>query len=127
MPHDEPGMMKSFYIALGMTAILSGCASVPPAAQPVGGTFTIIQTNFLGSLWNAAHAQASIISQDGGESFAVPGGAIWAFGDTFRGSRSAKGAPHYAGGAFAPAIAFLADTARHYPPAFDFLTLSNGV
>jgi len=93
----------------------------------LNGAFTIIQTNFLGSLWNAAHARASILSQDGGESFAVPGGAIWAYGDTFRGSRSAKGKPHYAGGAFAPAIAFLADKATHYPPAFNFLTSSNGV
>ena len=119
--------MKWFFTALALTAILSGCLSTASAVQPTSGTFTIIQTNFLGSLWNAAHARASIVSQDGGESFAVPGGAIWAYGDTFRGSRSAKGAPHYAGGAFAPAIAFLADKATNYPPAFNFLTSSNGV
>ncbi|HXI73494.1 MAG TPA: DUF4185 domain-containing protein [Verrucomicrobiae bacterium] len=127
MAHVEPGMMKRFFIALGMTAILSGCACAQPVGQPVNCTFRIIQTNFLGSLWNAAHAKASIISQDGGESFVVPDGAIWAFGDTFRGSRSVKGVPHYVGGAFAPAIAFLADGATQYPPAFNFLTSSNGV
>lgn len=127
MPQDEPGIMKQSFIALGLTAMLSVCAYAQSVGQPASGTFTIIHTNFLGSLWNAAHARASIVSQDGGESFRVPGGAIWAFGDTFRGARSARGTPHYAGGAFAPAIAFLADQASPYPPAFNFLTSSNGV
>jgi hypothetical protein len=119
-------MMKRCFIALGMTAMLAGCAA-PPLAQREDGTFAIEQTRFLGSLWNAAHAKASIVSQDGGESFVVPGGAIWAFGDTFRGTRSAGGTPHFNGGAFSPAIAFLADTGASYPPAFDFLVASNGV
>jgi hypothetical protein len=97
-----------------------------PAEKPTGQAFEIVHSKFLGSLWNEAHAKASIVSQDGGESFVIPGGAIWAYGDTFKGSRSADGTPHFAGGAVSCAIAFLADNARSYPPAFDYLVSSNG-
>ncbi len=110
-----------------MVAVVSGCSPTVTTEQPVNGPFTIVQSKFLGSLWNEAHARASIISQDGGESFAVPGGAIWAFGDTFKGSRSANGAPHFAGGAISCAIAFLGGKTRSYPPAFEYLVSSNGV
>jgi uncharacterized protein YceK len=68
--------MKWFFTALALTAILSGCLSTASAAQPTSGTFTIIQTNFLGSLWNAAHARASIVSQDGGESWGGARGGL---------------------------------------------------
>ncbi len=118
--------MKWHFVALGLTAMLSGCSPSSTAEKPQAGPFEIVHTRFFGSLWNWAHAKASIVSQDGGESFVVPGGAIWVFGDTFRGSRSAEGAPQYAGGAFSPAIAFLADTAKPYPPMFNFLVSSNG-
>jgi len=106
--------------------IASGCSTSISPEKQTGKIFDIVRTNFLGSLWNEAYARASIVSQDGGESFVVPGGAIWAFGDTFKGSRAADGAPHFAGGAFSPAIAFLADNATSYPPAFNFLVSSNG-
>jgi len=96
------------------------------AGQPTSGRVGIIQTRFLGSLWNEAHARASIVSQDGGESFTVPGGALWAFGDTFKGSRSAAGVPHFAGGAISCSIAFLGQKHKAYPPAFQYLVSSNG-
>lgn len=118
--------MKWLFIALGLPAIVSGCSTSIPTVRQTGQTFEIVHTNFLGSLWNAAHAKASIVSQDGGESFTVPGGAIWAFGDTFKGSRSATGTPHFAGGAISCAVAFLADNATSYPPAFNYLGSSNG-
>jgi hypothetical protein len=118
--------VKWLFIALGMTAILAGCSPASTAEQQTVSTFDIVQTRFFGSFWDESYARASIVSQDGGESFVVPGGAIWAFGDTFKGSRSADGTPHFAGGAFAPAIAFLADKATRYPPAFNFLVSSNG-
>ena len=97
--------MKLFLIVLFFTAIVAGCSTTTPTASQTSRAFEIVQTNFLGSLWNAAHARASIISQDGGESFVVPGGAIWAYGDTFKGSRSADGTPHFAGGSISTAIA----------------------
>jgi hypothetical protein len=118
--------MKLLFIALGLTALVSGCSPASTAEKQTGGGFEIVQTRFLGSLWNETHARTSIVSQDGGESFVVPGGAIWAFGDTFKGSRSADGTPHFAGGAISCAIAFLADDAKSYPPAFSFLVSSNG-
>ena len=118
--------MKRLSMALGMTTILLAGRPDSVAEEQTNGAFVIVQTKFLGSLWNGAHARASIVSQDGGESFAVPGGAIWAYGDTFKGSRSAQGKPQFAGGAFSPAIAFLADNATNYPPAFNFLVASNG-
>ena len=112
---------------LGISALVSGCSSSLSAKKPKGDTFDIVQSNFLGSLWNQSHARASIISQDGGQSFVVPGGAIWAFGDTFKGLRSADGAPHFAGGAVSCSIAFLGENAGSYPPAFTYLASSNGV
>jgi len=111
---------------LGLVVLVSSCSPASTPEKPADKTFDIVQTNFLGSLWNEAHARASIVSQDGGESFVVPGGAIWAFGDTFKGSRSTNGTPHFAGGAISCAIAFLADKARTYPPAFNYLVSSNG-
>lgn len=95
------------------------------AVEPDAHAFEIVQTRFLGSLWNDSLARASIVSQDGGESFVVPGGAIWAFGDSFKGSRSSDGTPHYAGGAISPALAFLSDKSPSYPPAFSYLVFSN--
>jgi hypothetical protein len=114
-------------LILGVIVLVSGCSTSIPAEKSTGKTFAIVHTKFLGSLWNEAHARASIVSQDGGESFVVPGGAIWAFGDTFKGCRAADGTPHYAGGAVSCAIALLADKARTYPPAFNYLVSSNGV
>lgn len=118
--------MKWFFAVLALIASVLGCSTATSTGKQTNGPFEIVHTNFLGSLWNEAYARASIVSQDGGESFTVPGGAIWAFGDTFKGSRSATGKPHFAGGAFAPAIAFLADNATSYLPAFNFLVSSNG-
>jgi hypothetical protein len=118
--------MKWLFIALGMMVIVSGCSISPSVEKRPARAFEIVQTNFLGSLWNESHARASVVSQDGGQSFAVPGGAIWAFGDTFKGSRSADGTPHFAGGAVSCSIAFLGGIARNYPPAFNYLVSSNG-
>ncbi len=118
--------MKWLFIALGLTVIVSGCSTSSSTGRQTGKTFEIVQTNFLGSLWNESHARASVVSQDGGQSFAVPGGAIWAFGDTFKGSRSADGTPHFAGGAVSCSIAFLGEQATSYPPAFTYLVSSNG-
>jgi Domain of unknown function (DUF4185) len=118
----------AFLIPLFASLIFtSGCSTSPVAEKQNGSAFDIVQTRFLGSLWNESHAKASIVSQDGGQSFAVPGGAIWAFGDTFKGSRSADGTPHFAGGAVSCSIAFLGKDATSYPPAFTFLASTNGV
>ncbi len=111
---------------LASMIFIPGCSTSATTEQQNGYAFDIVQTRFLGSLWNESHAKASIVSQDGGQSFAVPGGAIWAFGDTFKGSRSADGTPHFAGGAVSCSVAFLGKDATSYPPAFEYLVSSNG-
>jgi hypothetical protein len=105
--------MKYLIVALAMAMLILGGCSVSSKEQ--GRGFEIVQTNFLGSLWNESHARASIISQDGGQSFEVPSGGLWAFGDTFKGSRSADMAPHYAGGAVSCSIAFLRQGCQALP------------
>jgi hypothetical protein len=115
--------MKGLIVALALVALVSGCAS--DSSEEQGNGFKIVQTNFLGSLWDESYARAGIISQDGGQSFEIPGGGLWAFGDTFKGSRSADLTPHYAGGAVSCSIASLGQDARHYPPTFDYLVSSN--
>lgn len=77
--------------------------------------FKITDINFLGSVWGKGHAAASVISQDGGQSFMVPGGSLWAFGDTFRGSRDSEGIPHFHDGGVSCAIAFLPDISDSNP------------
>jgi len=119
-------MMKWPFQLLALLILVSGCSTAVRTGRPASGGFEVVQARFPGSLWNAAHARASIISQDGGESFTVPGGAIWAYGDTFKGSRSADGVPHFAGGSVSTTLAFLPDGASNYPPAFHFLVSSNG-
>lgn len=116
--------MKNALCALPVMALLmAGCASNSPRHD----AFEITQTNFLGSLWNQAHAKAHIISQDGGQSFPVPGGAIWAFGDTFTGTRSADMTPNYGGNGVSCAIAFLPQNAKTYPPALNYLATNGWV
>ena len=119
--------MKWLLLPLAVALIASGCATSHSTNNTAGTSFVIVHTNFLGTLWSESHARASIISQDGGQSFPVPGGALWAFGDTFKGTRSADGAPQYAGGSVSCAIAFLAQGPRTYPPALDYLRSTNGV
>ncbi|HTR42551.1 MAG TPA: DUF4185 domain-containing protein [Pseudomonadales bacterium] len=115
--------MKLFFILFGMALLISGCSSNLPKEQ--SGGFHIVQTNFLGCLWDESYARAKIISQDGGQSFAVPGGGLWAFGDTFKGTRNADMSPNYSGGAVSCSIAFLGRDARRYPPALNYLVSSN--
>lgn len=111
---------------LDVIILVSGCSSCPTVEKQKECTFDIVQSKFLGSLWNESHAKASIISQDGGQFFIVPGGAIWTFGDTFKGSRSTDGAPEFSGGAVSCCIAFFQKNAKNYPPAFTYLTSSDG-
>ena len=114
------------FIALGVAVFVSGCSTRVSTETQSAAPFEIVQIKSLGSIWNESHAKASIVSQDGGESFTVPGGAIWAFGDTFKGSRSADGNPHFEGGAESCTLAFLPTNSAAYPPAFNYFVSTNG-
>jgi hypothetical protein len=88
--------------------------------------FRIVRTNFFGSIWNESMARASVLFQDGGQSFAVPGGTAWVFGDTFLGFRDSEGEPHYTGG-ISCSIALLKEGAAPFPPALEYWVDERGM
>ncbi len=56
-------VMNRLYIALGLLVALANGSTALSAPRPMVKSFDIVQTNFLGSLWNEAHARASVVSQ----------------------------------------------------------------
>ena len=105
-------------ILIGQGILLTGCATKP---------ISVSKVEFKGCTWSQHQNKVSIISQDGGLSFAVPGGTVWAFGDTFLGRRDARGIPHFKGGAVFCSIAFLPENDKAFPPALRYKTGSNGI
>ena len=81
-----------------------------------------IKVNYLGRMWNKGQAEASVISQDGGYSYVVPGGSLWWFGDTFKGTRDEKGMPHFEGGGVSCSAALLKKEDKNLPPVLKYLT-----
>ncbi len=100
------------------------CCSLADTGIPPD--FHVGRHSFLGCVWNKGHAEASVISQDGGYSYAVPGGSLWWFGDTFKGSRDHEGKPSFHGGAVSCALAFLEDKNRQKPPVLKYLSGNEG-
>ncbi len=105
-------------VTVGIVWLLAGCATKP---------VSIVKTEFLGCVWSPNQNNASIISQDGGLSFAVPGGTVWAFGDTFLGKRDSRGIPHFKGGGIFCSIAFLPENDQLFPPALCYKIDSSGI
>ena len=123
MPHVSVTNRLRTAIFVCMMALVFGCST--PGSRRCG-SFDIVRSRFLGSVWNQGHAKASIISQDGGYSYTVPGGSLWWFGDTFKGSRDKTGKPHFAGGAVSCALALLDETNKRVPPVLNFLPGQDG-
>ena len=113
---------KALFLLFITIAIL-GCSS---SAFKKSHSFDTVQSNFLGEIWNQGHAKASIISQDGGASYRVPGGSLWWFGDTFMGTRDKTGKSHFDGGAVSCAVARLNEPNNSLPPVLHFLTGKDG-
>lgn len=109
-----------FAAALG-SLLVAGCSSPPPPPASVTGT------EFKGSIRSERQNAVSIVSQDGGQSFAVPGGTLWTFGDTFLGKRDVDGQPHFQGGCLFSSIAFLPESDKTFPPALRYKTGPDGV
>jgi hypothetical protein len=109
-----------------LACVISSACGCSTLAQEKHMGFEIVQSRFLGSAWGQGHADASIVSQDGGSSYAVPGGALWWFGDTFKGSRDEEGRPHFEGGAVSCAVALLEEADTNIPAALRFWTGSDG-
>lgn len=116
-------MNKAFLIVHGIIAVAAGILLAGCAAPP----FSIAKVEFQGCTWNQSHNQACIVSQDGGQSFAVPGGTLWTFGDSFLGKRDKQGVPHFKGGGIFCSIAFLAEKDKSFPPALQYKTGPGGV
>lgn len=106
-----------------VAAWVIGCSTSAPGNN---AKLTITHTRFHGCVWNQGHASASVISQDGGYAYAVPGGSLWWFGDTFRGSRDAAGKPQYDGTAVSCALAWLDATNQAVPPVLQYLRQPDG-
>ena len=120
--------IRFFTIVLGSLVLISGCSSpvFSTSRKPNhSASFAITKTCFLGPVWNRGHAKASIISQDGGYSFPVPGGTLWWFGDTFKGTRDRTGRPNFKGGAVSCSVAFLPGSQKQTPPVLQYLTDKN--
>ncbi len=87
--------------------------------------FIIERAEFLGTIAGPWTAQAEVLAQDGAGSFAVPGGSVWLFGDTFLGTRNASGEPVYNGGRSCTA-ALLASDATDFPPQLHYVVGEDG-
>lgn len=85
-----------------------------------------VKTKYFGRLWNDGQAEASIISQDGGYSNSVPGGSLWWFGDTFKGTRDKTGKPDFHGGAVSCCTAFLKNQDKFLLPELKYLKAKDG-
>jgi hypothetical protein len=85
-----------------------------------------VSVKYLGRMWNAGQAEASIISQDGGFSYSVPGGSLWWFGDTFKGKRGKDGKANFEGGAVSCCTAFLNGQNKELPPVLKYMTNKEG-
>jgi hypothetical protein len=120
MHHFTAGKPISYFRATILLCIIMsffGCTN--PFSRECE-SFRVVNSNFLGEVWNQGHAMASIVSQDAGFSYSIPGGSLWCFGDTFRGSRDNTGSPHFSGGAVSCAVAQLGETSESLPPVLHF-------
>ena len=124
MPHSR-GTQLTAAPKLVMCVLASAAVSSATAGESPEG-FTVTGTRFLGPVWNQGHAEASIVAQDGGYSYPVPGGTLWWFGDTFRGSRDADGKPQFAGGGVSCSVAFLEEANKAVPPVVNYLRGEDG-
>ena len=114
--------IKLLFIVFLLILFIPGCGLLKFSQNvPVKKVFQITNVEFYDSLWNPGYNRYGVISQDGGSSFKVPGGAIWSFGDTFKGTRNRDGKPDFKGGAVNCSLAFLSDGSKPYPPEFQYL------
>jgi len=110
----------SLTVLLIFSWFICGCVNnirIPSIDQNI----EIRDVEFLGAFLGKSHKKSSIVSQDGGESFYVPGGTIWAYGDTFLGTRDENGSPIFKGGGLSASLSFLPSSEKKYPLQFDYL------
>ena len=113
---NQKWQMRIYFMKYIFIAIAFILFTTKNSAQEVQS----IKYNYLSVFWNAGHANASVISQDGGYSYKVKGGSLWWFGDTFKGRRDSTGQPHF-NGAVSCSVAMLGEENKNYPPKLKFL------
>ena len=109
-----------WFLSAGFALIAFGCAA-SPRRGPI-----VESTSFLGELTSPSTIHAGVLFQDGGQSFAVPGGSLWVFGDTFRGHANAATKPTITD-AVSNTVAFLPDAKRDFPPPLQYFTGPDGI
>lgn len=100
--------------ALAAGLALSGGTEVPLQIQ---------QVEFGPSILSEGQRRAGVRFQDGAQAIAVPGGALWLFGDTFIGPPSSTQSTGMVG----TTIAFLAAAKTNLPPALEYFVDQTGV
>ena len=80
-------------------------------------------------IWGDSQRRVGVLFQDGGQSAAVPGGALWCFGDTFYGNPPVGDAPlvSQSRGAHWLTTALLPAGHTNLPPALAYGTNANGL
>ena len=102
------------------------CSGNFPGNEVNPEDLTPMRARFLGCVWSRSQARSSIVSQDGGFSYAVPGGTLWWFGDTFSGVRDKDGKPHFQDGAVSCSVAFQPDGEKNGIPVLTYLEKASG-
>ena len=109
-----------YFFLICLLLPLAGCVTTSPPPEA--------NANFGGSIWQDGQRRAEILFQDGGQSFAVPGGTLWTFGDTFFGRAPTNGTPtnKKLDGSISATLAWLPANSHQLPPALNYLVATNG-
>lgn len=120
--YDKLSAMKCAPFVLLSTLLFVGCATSSP-------TLHVAHVEFGQPIWSDSQRRAGVMFQDGAQSAAVYGGALWAFGDTFLGQPQAGSPPQNSQirGATGTTIAFLPAGETNLPPALRYFTGPDGI
>ncbi|HBM16344.1 MAG TPA: hypothetical protein DD381_08410 [Lentisphaeria bacterium] len=125
MSLQSPFKVQRFILFVSLSFFLTACSFFTEREQ---NSFTVAKVSYLGTVWNKGQENASVISQDGGFSFIVPGGSLWYFGDTFLGQRLPDNKYDTKGG-LSCSLAFLdkKDFNAPLPPRLKYFTDGTGL
>ncbi len=104
--------LKGLKLTLAFTALSVGVTLGVGATVPL----RVQHVEFGPSIFSASQQRAGVRFQDGAQAIAVPGGALWLFGDTFT-----------TPGMVGTTIAFLPATKTNLPPALEYFVNPTGV
>lgn len=99
---------------LAMMAVVLAClvATTACSHRAPARPLVVASAEFLGEITSPAQQRAAVRFHDGGVPVSVPGGTLWAFGDTFMAAGGSAGTPNF----HTATIAFLPTGERAFPP-----------